>query len=133
MKIKLTSFNAFYIPDFKFKDEAGNTVNNKDLPENEQIKTEITLATIDQRSKYISLHTYCDNLEDGAEKTVTNYNFKTCISTHVKKIIGLEELGIKTGYDLANYPAAVELNELMQDLFLKINGVKAEDKISSKK
>lgn len=130
MKIKLTSFNALYTPDIKVKLEDDSVVNNKDLPVNDRIETEITLASISQKSKYISLHTYSGSEES---KSVSNFNYSCCIETHVIKITGLEEYGIKTGKDLIAHAPTIELNELIQDLFMKINGIKSEDALSPKK
>jgi len=131
IKLKHVTKDLTYIPDFKFETEEGEIVNNRELDPEDQIKIELTLADLEERSNYISVHTSID-----AENNTVNgsdFRYKTCIKKHVKKVLGMEEVGIITADDLLKFAISPEINSLLQDLFLKINGVKEEDTLSPKK
>jgi hypothetical protein len=133
MKFKLTQFDATYIPDIKYKDSEGNIIKNRENDPEDQIICEITMASQAQKGKYITFLSYNDSKDE--EKTInkTVFNYNSCIEAHVKKVMGLEEFNINDGKSLIVHVPTPELNDLINDLFLKICGIKVEDILTSKK
>jgi len=128
IKLKQVEKDLTYTPDFQFENDQGEIVSNRELPESEQVKVEITLAGRAEKSKYVSLNT---NLED--KVNFSDFKYNECIRNHVKKVIGLESVGIKTAEDMIKYSFSPEIDLMVQDVFLKVCGVKEEDTLSPKK
>jgi hypothetical protein len=133
MKLKLTTVNI-YIPDIMVQTDTGEVINNQDNDVSDQIKATITMANIQEKARYINLNSFVNSKSKDADiKSVVSYDYNTCIKKHVEKIEGLEEFGITDGKTLLEYPANPILNDLINDLFAKINGTKDEDILTPKK
>jgi hypothetical protein len=133
MKLKLTSVNI-YIPDIMVQTDSGEVINNQDNDANDQIKATITMASIQEKARYINLNSFVNSKSKDADiKSVVSYDYNACIKKHVEKIEGLEDFGIIDGKTLLEHPANPMLNDLINDIFSKVNGTKDEDILTPKK
>ena len=125
-KIKLTTVERVHIPDVEFDTDEG-ILNNRDMETVDQVKAEITLATMGQKSRYIDSYSVSGKKKGGDVRTKTNMNYSLCVSKHCTKITGLEDFKIIDGKSLCEHEPTPELNDIILDLFLKINGVHKDD------
>lgn len=125
-KIKLVGADRVFIPSVDWETDEG-MINNRDMDDADQVKCEITLASIGQKSKYIDSYSISGHGKIKDTKTKTNMNYSLCVSAHCKNITGLEELKIIDGKSLCEHSPSPELNDLILELFLKINGVHKDD------
>lgn len=125
-KIKLATPERTFIPDVDWETEDG-VINNRDMEESEQVICEITLATMGQKSRYIDSYSVTGKKKTDGVKTKTNINYSLCVSKHCTKITGLEDSKINDGKSLCEHAPIPELNDMIMDLFLKINGVHPDD------
>ena len=126
-KIKLVQADRTFLPDVEFPTDKG-MMNNRDMDDSDQVKAEITLASIGQKSKYIGTYSTTDKKKKGESKSFVDFNYSACLMRHCDKITGLEEYKVTNGIDIftaaKNYPV---MNDIIQDIFLKINGVHPDD------
>lgn len=130
-KIKLVKADRFFIPSVEFPTDEGN-INNRELPESEQVKCEITLATIDQKSKYIGSYstTPTGKKKKKAEeiKSFVDFHYEDCVKKHCGKITGLEDYKVTSGITLVDKAVDyADLNDLIQDIFFKVCGIHEDD------
>lgn len=118
-----------FIPNVTFIDENDLPVDNRKLPEDEQVKVRLTLADTDQRTQYLGSYTTgtAKQRVSGDAKTFTSFQYKKAVRTHVTEITGLEEYKITDGKSLVNFPVSPELNALIEDCFYKICGIHSDD------
>lgn len=134
MAIKLATAARHFIPDVSFTMEENGeefVKANRDLPADEQVRCEISIATIGQKAEYLGSYTVGDAKKmalGGEIKQFTVFQYEKCVRKHVKKITGLGDYHISGGRDLCDkaveYP---ELMDIIQDCFFKINGIHADD------
>lgn len=129
-KIKLALPERVFIPDVDFETDEG-IMNNRAMEDSEQVKCEITLATMGQKTKYIDSYSITDKKKAEGIKTKTNMNYSICVSKHCEKITGLEDFGIKDGKSLCGHSPIPVLNDLIMEIFLKVNGVHPDDEKDS--
>jgi len=125
-KIKLATAERIFIPDVDFDTDEG-IINNRDLEDSDQVKCEITLATMGQKSQYVDSYSLSGKNRKGDVKTKTAMNYDLCVSKHCTKITGLEEHKISDGKTLCAHAPTHELNEIIMEIFLKVNGVHPDD------
>ena len=125
-KIKLTTSERTFIPDVDFETDEG-TINNRDLPSEDQVVCEISLASNGQKSKYIDSYSVTGKKKQTDIKTKTQMNYSLCVSTHCKKVQGLEDFGVTDGKTLISHDPTPELNEIIREIFFKVNGIHEED------
>ena len=123
MAIKLTTVNRFFIPDVEFPTDNGVT-KNRALPPEDQVKCELSLATVGEKTEYIGMYSM------GA-KQFTQFQYEKCVRKHCKKITGLEDFAITNGKTLCDHEPTPELNAMVQEIFFKVNGIHADDSIGS--
>jgi len=129
---KLSTFNSTYVPkDVEFRDENGKLKKNIDFPITDQVKCELTFASLEQKAKYMHTFSKVDGKKNSVEgiEVHTEYLYNDAIRRHVLKIENLfEDSGraIKNGDDLVKFrdPSA---DDLKQDLFLRICGIRDDD------
>ena len=129
MAIKLTTQGRPFIPDVLFPTDEG-IVNNRDLPESDRVEADITLASVGQKSEYLGSYTVGNKKAMLAGADLKQYavlQYDKCIRKHVTALRGLDEFGITNGRTLIEHETTPELNDLIQDLFFKINGMHSDD------
>lgn len=122
---KLATFNGTYIPkDVEFNNEVGKMIPNSELPVGKQVKFELTFADIDQKSFYMQTYAESGATKKDSVKMKTDYKYNEAMKKHVLKIENLD--GFRNGIDLSksHHPG---LNELKQDLFFRICGIRVDD------
>ena len=127
---KIASSKSTYIPrDVEFLDNAGKLKKNILFPPEEQVKVELTFATIDQKSRYMQFYSETKKGKDDAVKMFQNYDYESALRKHVKRIDHLtddEGTPIVNGEQLAANENH-NLNDLKQDLFFRICGIRVDD------
>ena len=134
MAIKLTTVARYFTPDIMFVvEEEGNEVlkANRDLTDSEQVRCEISIASIGQKNQYLGSYTVANRKTikmSGDIKQFTVFQFEKCVSHHVPKITGLEAFGITNGKSLvAKQKEFEEARDIIEECFFKINGIHADD------
>ena len=123
---KLSTVNGVYIPkDVKFgSSKDGKLKKNSELTGTDQVLTNITYATLEQKSIYVK--SYAQSKDD---KVMTDMAFSQCLKKHVLKIENLcddKDKEIGNGIQLVACKNHL-LNEFKQDLFMKICGVSDDE------
>ena len=129
MAIKLTTISRDFVPNVSFPTEEGNTVFNRELPPDEQVSCQLSLATIGQKTEYLGSYTVGNRNEliSGTAKQFTVLQYEKCVRKHCKTVKGLEAFGITNGRTLVAHEPTPELNEIIQEIFFKVNGIHADD------
>ena len=129
MAIKLTTVKREFAPDVTFPTEEGGLVQNRDLPSGEMVVCEVSLASLSQKTEYLGSYTIGNgkNHLEGTMKQFTVLQYDKCVSRLCKKITGLEDFGITTGRGLVAHEPTPELNDIIQEVFFKVNGIHADD------
>lgn len=126
-KIKLVEAERIFIPNVEFPTENGKE-KNRELPEEDQVKCEIELATIGQKNKYIGSYSVAGKKGNKEVKSFIDFHYDTAVRKHCTKVTGLEDFGVKDGNTLLEsakkYPV---LNDVIQEVFFKINGIHEDD------
>lgn len=126
-KIKAISFERVHIPDILIQLDDNEILNNRDLPECDQIKGEITIASIEEKQFF---H---EKKNDGD----IAWKYESGVRKHVHKVTGTEEIKgpngekITDGNSLCDFPNCYLKDALVTDFFYKIMGVH-RDNIESK-
>lgn len=129
---KLAVMNGIYIPkDVEFIDDKGKLKSNFEFPKSERVKVELTYASLGQKNAYMQSYAEAAKGKENSTKIKTDISYDKALKKHVMKIENLEdEKGnvIKNGYQLADcqHPG---LNELKQDLFYRICGIRLDDEV----
>lgn len=127
---KIASYKSTYIPrDVEFRDETGKLKKNILFPAAEQVRVEMSYATIDQKSHYMQFYSETGKGRDAAVKMFQNYDYNSALKKHIKKVENLFEadgVAIENGEQLAANENH-ELNDLKQDLFFRICGIRIDD------
>lgn len=127
---KIASFKSVYVPkDIEFLDENGKRKKNADFPAEEQVKAELSYATIDQKNRYMQFYSETGKGRNDAVKMFQNYDYNSALKKHVKRIFNLFD---ENGKEIANGDQLVSnenynLNDLKQDLFFRICGIRVDD------
>jgi len=137
-KLRHTFFKEWYIIPFSFYDESRNKiVNNRDLPEEEQVKAKVRLATSQQRNDFIYNNSSLSKDNPNEINSRVKSSIDIAITDNVEKLKGLEDLNISDGRSLINYinanETSIELNKIVDLLFDKICGADPEDQNQEKK
>ena len=129
MAIKLTTISRNFVPDVFFPTEEGEIVSNRDLAPEEQVSCEITLASIGQKTEYLGSYTVgnASTVKSGEIKQFTVLQYEKCVRKHCKRIKGLEAFDVTTGRSLVEHNPTPELNEIIQEIFFKVNGIHSDD------
>lgn len=129
---KLPTFKQIYIPkDVEFVNDDGKLIPNSEFPVSEQVKCELTYASLEQKSNY--MQTYSETGKNSGKnfKIKTENKYNKCLEKHVIKIENLfDEKGkiIDNGFKLVrcSHPG---LNEFKQDLFYRINAIRFDEDV----
>ncbi len=127
MKIKLVTPERFFVPDVSFDTEADGVVKNRSLPVKDQIRCEIKIATLAQKSVYLNSYAVTGKKASGEIKSYTSLEYEKCVQKHCLKIEGLEDFGITNGKTLVDHEPVPVLNEMIREIFLKVNGIHDDD------
>lgn len=93
MKIRSVSLNRLHIPDIAFTDFDGVEHRNAELPESDQIRVELKMASGTEMIEYQKGYSVLDR--NGQQKFFNQMNINHVVSRHVLKIHNLEhETGI---------------------------------------
>lgn len=119
IKLKAISFERIHVPDILIQLEDDEIINNRDLPEVDQIKGEITIASIEEKQFF---H---EKKDDGD----IAWKYEVGIRKHVHKITGTDNIvgpkgeKIIDGDSLCDFPNCYLKDALVTDFFYKIMGV----------
>jgi hypothetical protein len=122
-KIKSLTFTRYHVPNIKLEIEGEGLKNNRDLDEADQIKGEITVASLEEKQ------VFHEKKRDGD----TIWHYEAAVRKHVHKITGLEEVKgpngekITDGDSLCDFPPHYLTNRLIQDFYFKIMGYHEDD------
>lgn len=123
---KLASYGNTYTPlDFEYS----KGLFNRDLPPEERIRMDITHATIGEKGKYMQFYSETGAGKNAAIKMFQNYEYDSALRTHVKRIYNLSDendVPITNGAELVACKNPL-LNDLKQDVFFRICGVRLDD------
>jgi hypothetical protein len=129
-KIKLVSTRRMHVPDVTIPTEDGKGVKNRELPEIEQIKGEIRMATPEQKHGYLGSYSVTDTKKkkNGVIKSYIDFRYQTCMENNVGNVSGLEDYGITNGITLYNESGKYEgLGDIVHDFFMKVCGFHDDD------
>jgi hypothetical protein len=115
-KILLSPNEITHVFSIKFPTDEG-IIKNRDLPEEDQVVAVITVPTPKQKETLRTLVTD----KKGNSKFIVDE--ERCARNHCVEIRGLKAYEITDGRTLANHPACVELNEIMQELSYVVLGI----------
>ena len=122
MAIKLTTVGRIFIPRVSFPTDDG-VVSNRELPIGEQVKCEVSLAGIDDKTTYLGIY------REGT-KQFSQFQYEKCVRKHCNKINGLEAYGIVDGKTLCNHEPTPELNDIIQEVFFKVCSIHEDDTVA---
>lgn len=127
---KLPKFNNVYVPkDVEFVNDELKSIPNSEFPKGEQVKVNLTFATLAQKGEYMQSFLETGKKKTGSSKIKTEHNYDQALKKHVLKIenlFGSNDKPIKNGLELSkdNHPG---LNDLKQDLFYRICGIRFDE------
>ena len=127
---KLATLKGKYIPkDVEFMGSNGKMIPNSDFPTEEQVKVDMTYATLGQKNNYMQTYAEAKKNKNDPTKIKFDNAYDAALKKHVLNIENLEDdkgKKIKNGWDLVacNHPG---LNDLKQDLFYRICGIRIDE------
>ena len=135
MKVKLTTFNDRVTPDIELRDaETGEAVQNRDLKKEDVIEARITYADPDEKLTYLGTR-YETEIGSKRRRTrnrdvstsYSEFRIEECIRKHVQEITGCISEHYRDGNSLMDGEPSAERNDLIMDLFYRINGIRLDD------